>query len=110
MADENNNQKIDRAEIRKAITSFLLLAALAEQGLITADDIQHIAERSVEDGGDIAEDLIDRFDSDNSGDLDYNELNEDFSPPKHQMIRESLSKIGKIIPSFQLVALTLPKN
>lgn len=108
LADDNSDKKLTSAEIKKATLSALIFAELGVQSTLGEKDMKKVADRAKEEGQKISDDLLSRFDANKSGDLDYNELTNDFSAPKLPIIKEMLKKSGNLLPVFQMAAATLP--
>ncbi len=107
LADADNNQKISQAEIKRGFVSALLLAGLAEKKTLHDKDSKDIAALAKAEGQKISDDLFARYDSDKSKTLDYNELMTDFSAPRFPIVKPTLEKIGLLLPSFKIVAMSL---
>lgn len=108
MVDENSDKKLNTAELKKGVLTLLLFAELADKGHIDNKEIKSIADRAKEEGAKISDELIARYDTDKSKNLDYNELTpEEFTPPDRPIIKETLGKTGRLIPAFSIAAKTL---
>jgi len=109
LADSDNNNRLSRAEITAATESLMLFAEMGAQTTLDAAAVSAVKERAKSEGEKIAADLMTRYDADTSGDLDYNEIVENFTPPALPVIREMATKAGNLLPSLQLAAAALPR-
>lgn len=108
LADSDNNSRLSRAEIIAATESLMLLAEMGVQTTLDAAAVSAVKERAKSEGDKIAADLMTRYDANTSGDLDYNEIVENFTPPALPVIREMATKAGNLLPALQVAAAALP--
>lgn len=109
-ADSDNDKKIGLPEIVSATHSLMLFAELAAaQGPTGADDLKKIKDRAAMEGGKIADDLLARYDTNKSGDLDYNETMGDVTPPMMPIMREMMEKASALMPQLGIMAMALPR-
>ncbi|MDP2207054.1 MAG: hypothetical protein Q8K65_12200, partial [Alphaproteobacteria bacterium] len=109
-ADSDNNNRLTGAEIRAASESLMLFAEMGAQTTLDAAAISKIKERAKNEGDKIAADLMARYDANKSGDLDYNEIVENFTPPALPVIREMAEKAGSLLPALRVAATALPRD
>lgn len=107
LADDNGDKKLDTAEIRRTVGSFVVFAALAANKTLTSQEALQLVGDSRVDGMAIATLLIRDYDKDKSQTLDYNELMTDFHAPDLPIVKETLQKAGELLPSFKVAAMTL---
>jgi hypothetical protein len=107
MADEDNNKKLDKKEIQRAVASTIIFAELAEKQTVSDKQSLDLIKKSQADGGLIADELLKTYDKDTSKSVDYNELMENFHAPALPIVKETLTKAGAILPSFKVVAMGL---
>lgn len=107
MADEDNDKKLVKKEIQRAVASTIIFAELAEKQTVSDKQSLDLIKKSQADGAAIADELLKTYDKDNSKSLDYNELMEDFHAPALPIVKETLTKAGAILPSFKVVAMGL---
>lgn len=110
LADSDNNNRLSRAEITAATESLLLFAEMGAQQSINADDMKKIKARAAEEGKRIGDDLLARYDANKSGDLDYNEIVENFTPPALPVIREMADKASSLLPSLKIASAALRRT
>lgn len=110
-ADNDNNQKVGMPEIISATHSLMIFAELgAAKKPLGKDDLQKIKNRAAQEGAKIADDLLARYDTNKSGDLDYNEMVDDVTPPALPIMREMLEKAAPLMPQLGIVAIALPAD
>ncbi len=105
LADENNDQVIDRAEIGKSVMTTLLLAELADKGTLTPQDMKDIAARTKTESPAFADAALVQLDKNGSNNLDYNEVLATFVAPHGSFLKDAMKKIGKLMPAFGVAAL-----
>lgn len=110
LADSDNNNRLTSGEIRAATESLMLFAEMGAQTTLDAATIAKTKERAKSEGDKIAADLMARYDANKSGDLDYNEIVENFTPPALPVIREMAEKAGNLLPALQVAATALPRG
>lgn len=107
LADADHNNKLSDKEIRKAVASAMLFAELAEKERLTKKESEAVVKNSATPGGEIAADLLATYDTNKSKSLDYNEIMAEFKAPALPVVKETLLKASKILPSFKVIALAL---
>lgn len=107
MTDANTDKKLTPSEIKRTVATALLFAELAAKKTITAAEAEKIAERSKTESQKIADALMADHDKDKSGSLDYNEIAANFTAPKLPVIKETLVKMGALLPAFKVAAMGL---
>lgn len=110
LADSDNNNRLSRAEILAATESLMLFAEMGAQTTLDAATIAKMKERAQNEGEKIATDLMTRYDANKSGDLDYNEIVDNFTPPALPVIRDMAEKAGNLLPALRVAATTLPRG
>jgi len=110
LADSDNNNRLSRAEVLAATESLMLFAEMGAQTTLDAATIAKIKERAQNEGEKIATDLMTRYDANKSGDLDYNEIVDNFTPPALPVIRDMAEKAGNLLPALRVAATTLPRG
>jgi len=107
-ADTNNNNKLERTELQKGLDHLAFLSVLASGVPVTVEEgRQSIDAIRTEEAG-IVKTLMDTYDTDGSGDLDYNEIVADVAVPPLPMVPSMLDKIGALLPAFKMAAVALP--
>ncbi|MDE1152370.1 MAG: hypothetical protein PW788_07520 [Micavibrio sp.] len=109
LADEDSDKKLTKTEIKHAVASAIIFAELADKQTVDDKDALKMIARSKVDGEMIATDLLKSCDKDKNGALNYNELVENFKAPEFPVVRDTLLKAGKLLPSFKVIGLTLPE-
>lgn len=109
LADSNNNNRLSTAEIKAATESLMLLAEMGAQKTLNTAAVHKVKARATVEGTRIAADLMARYDANKSGDLDYNEIVENFTPPALPIIREMAQKAGHLLPALHIAASALPR-
>ncbi len=110
-ADSDNDKKVGLPEIVAATHSLMLFAELAAaQGPTGSPDLQKIKDRAAIEGGKIADDLLARYDTNKSGDLDYNETMGNVTPPMMPIMREMMEKASSLLPHLGIMAMALPRG
>jgi hypothetical protein len=110
LADVNNNQKLNTAEIKDTLEAGLSFASLASQSEVSMAELsalQRTAQKN--DGVKAAEQILAQYDTDQSKDLTYDEIMTNFSAPQAPLLHDMLQKIGKRLPAFALAAKAVPK-
>lgn len=108
-ADNDNNQKVGMPEIISATHSLMIFAEMgAATKPLTKDDLLKIKNRAAREGAKIADDLLARYDTNKSGDLDYNETVGDVTPPALPVMREMMEKAAPLMPQLGIIAIALP--
>lgn len=104
-ADENNDRQLYAPELKKAILSALVFAEVADKKKLEAAETKKIQIAARTEADKMTKELLARYDSDKSDSLDYNELTpEKFTPPSFVGMKETLRKIGNLIPAFGLAS------
>lgn len=109
MADENNDRKLTKPEIKHAVAAAIIFAELADKQTVADKDSLALIAKSKVNGEMIATDLLKTYDVNKSGSLDYNEIVTNFKAPEFPIVRETLLKAGALIPAFKVIAMTLPE-
>lgn len=110
-ADSDNDKKVGLPEIVSATHSLMLFAELAAaRGVTSQSDLAKIKNRAAIEGGKIADDLLARYDTNKSGDLDYNETVGDVTPPMLPIMREMMEKASALLPHLGIMAMALPRG
>lgn len=107
MADEDSSKKLTKKEIEKAVSATIIFAALADKKTLPDKESLALIKSSKADGLKIANLLLATYDKDKSQSLDYNELMEDFKAPDMPIVKDTLLKAGKLLPSFKMAAMSL---
>jgi hypothetical protein len=107
LADEDGDRKLSAAEIRRTVSSAVLFAALADKGTLTSEEASKVIADSKTDAEAIAIMLLKDYDKDGSKSLDYNELMANFHAPDMPIVKDTLAKAGKLLPSFRVAAMAL---
>lgn len=107
LADSDNNKRLGQGEILAATESLMLFAEMGAKQQLSAEEIKAIKTRAAEEGHAIAADLLARYDADKSGNLDYNEIVENFTAPALPVIREMAEKASNLLPSLKLAGAAL---
>lgn len=108
LADSDNNKRLNKTEMLAATESLMLFAEMGAKPHLSAQDIQTVKTRAGAEGKNIAADLLARYDTNKSGDLDYNEIVENFTAPALPVIREMAEKASRFLPSLKLAGAALP--
>ncbi len=107
MADADSNNKLSDKEIRKAVASAMLFAELADKERLTKKESEALVKASSKPGQEIAAHLLATYDANKSKNLDYNEIMAEFKAPALPVVKETLLKAAKILPSFKVIAMAL---
>ncbi len=107
MADENGDRHLSQSEIRRAVSSAVIFAALADKKTLTSQEALTLIHDSAPQAKAVADALLAAYDKDQSGTLDYNELMTDFHAPDLPIIKDTLEKAGTLLPPFKVAAMTL---
>jgi len=107
LADDNSDNRLSVAEIRRAVGSAVLFAELAEKKTLASKEALKLVAGSAPAGQEIADALLAAHDADKSKTLDYNELMTDFKAPDLPVVKATLEKAGELLPSFKVAAMAL---
>lgn len=106
MTDANSDKKITPSEIKRTVANALLFGELAARKTVPDASSEKLVALSKTEGQKIADDLM-KKDANKSGNLDYNELVENFTPPELPIVKETLLKMGNLLPAFKVAAAAL---
>lgn len=107
MTDVSSDKKLAPSEIKRTAATAFLLAALADGQTLTSKQSTAIAEQSAADAQAVSDMMMVMLDKNKSGDLDYNEVVENFTAPQLPVIAKTLASLGNFFPAFKLAAIRL---
>lgn len=107
-ADTNHDNKIDRTELQKGLVNLAFLSELAGGAPVTVEQGRQAVEAMRTEEAGIVQTLIATYDTDQSKDLDYNEIVADVAVPALPLVQAMLDKIGALLPAFKMAAVALP--